>query len=255
MGNWYYHQNGQQLGPVDFPTLQHMAAAGQLAANDQLWQEGTEAWVDASVVAGLFNSNPASPVTQAAPVRTKAPPPGVSGKQIAVLIIALGVVLFGSVAIILLLIVYHRSQAPVVVNSPTIAQAHRDDSSSDESGSADTGGGTAGMARRIAALGTKSLHGDGVPQDTPKAIQYFHQAAQLGNADAAYALAKVYADGQGIKKDEAQAFHFYTVAAKLGNADAMTALGSAYEHGTGVAADPAAAKDWYAKAKAAKNKP
>jgi hypothetical protein len=51
---WYYAHNGQAVGPVTFDELQRMAATGQLQPADLVLQAGTQDWLTASTVAGLF---------------------------------------------------------------------------------------------------------------------------------------------------------------------------------------------------------
>lgn len=65
---WYYVRNGAQTGPVSFDDLKALAASGQLAGNDLVWQEGTADWVTARSVSGLFAGPP--------PVAPPAPPAG-----------------------------------------------------------------------------------------------------------------------------------------------------------------------------------
>lgn len=51
---WYVGRNGQQSGPFSTGQLKEMAAAGQLAAGDLLWNQGLESWVPVSKVKGLL---------------------------------------------------------------------------------------------------------------------------------------------------------------------------------------------------------
>src|SRR5205085_814546 len=51
---FYYHRQGQQLGPVAFEQLKALAAANQLAANDLVWQEGMPNWQPAEKINGLL---------------------------------------------------------------------------------------------------------------------------------------------------------------------------------------------------------
>ena len=37
---WFFTQNGQQAGPVDFSVVQQMAAAGQIRPSDLIWKQG-----------------------------------------------------------------------------------------------------------------------------------------------------------------------------------------------------------------------
>jgi hypothetical protein len=65
---WYYQpRGGKQVGPVSGTELRQLAASGQLSPTDLVWKEGMGAWVPASSIKGLFNSNPAPPLVSAAP--------------------------------------------------------------------------------------------------------------------------------------------------------------------------------------------
>jgi hypothetical protein len=62
---WYYVRNGAQNGPVSFDELKLVAASGQIAPADLVWQQGTADWVPAQTVRGLFNpSQNGSPLQQ-----------------------------------------------------------------------------------------------------------------------------------------------------------------------------------------------
>ena len=52
--NWYFVQNRRKVGPVPFAHLQRLAAAGRILPKDMIFQEGTQKWVAAISVAGLF---------------------------------------------------------------------------------------------------------------------------------------------------------------------------------------------------------
>src|SRR5262245_3815342 len=51
---WFYAQNRQKLGPVPWPQLRQLAAAGRLKPTDMLLPSGTNRWLAASSVQGLF---------------------------------------------------------------------------------------------------------------------------------------------------------------------------------------------------------
>lgn len=53
-GPWFAAHNNQKLGPFSWPQFQQMAASGMLRGSDMVTQEGTERWVAASSVPGLF---------------------------------------------------------------------------------------------------------------------------------------------------------------------------------------------------------
>jgi len=53
MSQYYVYVNGQQQGPFPIPTLQQMAAQGQLTQDTQVWKQGMAGWAAASTVAEL----------------------------------------------------------------------------------------------------------------------------------------------------------------------------------------------------------
>ena len=65
----------------------------------------------------------------------------------------------------------------------------------------------------------------GFPQDTDKALELWHQAAELGNADSYYNIGHAYSKGKGIVRDEKKAVHYYELAAIKGNAKTRHSLG------------------------------
>lgn len=79
--------------------------------------------------------------------------------------------------------------------------------------------------------------GDQVEADPAKARRFYEVAAQGGNANAAFALGKAYADGTlGLKRDPARALEFYRRAA-ADVPEAVFNLGAAYVSGRGVRRD------------------
>ena len=71
--------------------------------------------------------------------------------------------------------------------------------------------------------------------------------AEAGDAEAAYALGRAYAEGtMGLSVDHPKACDWYLRAANGGHATAMGSLASAYSHGYGVARDCALALRWAA---------
>jgi hypothetical protein len=51
---WYYARNKQKVGPFPFVALQELTALGELQPSDMVWQEGTQRWIQAGTVPGLF---------------------------------------------------------------------------------------------------------------------------------------------------------------------------------------------------------
>lgn len=56
MTQWYYANEGQQIGPIDEPEFLDLIAAGGITRETQVWTEGLEQWVPAGDVEGLIPS-------------------------------------------------------------------------------------------------------------------------------------------------------------------------------------------------------
>jgi hypothetical protein len=68
------------------------------------------------------------------------------------------------------------------------------------------------------------LKGEGVPQDTAKAVRWYRTAALQGLAEAQYGLGLLYENGAGVAQDSTEAVRWYRKAAKQGNAEAQAGL-------------------------------
>lgn len=100
-----------------------------------------------------------------------------------------------------------------------------------------------GNAEAMYFLGLLYAEGKGVAADPAKAMQWYRAAAEKGHAEAANNYAAAVA-----KSDPAQAIQWYRKAAEGGDLRAMNNLGSAYAEGKGVEKDPRQAVEWYRKA-------
>ena len=65
-----------------------------------------------------------------------------------------------------------------------------------------------------------------LPQDHAKALELYHRAAELGNANAYYAIGYGYAHGEGVERDKKKATQYYELAAMRGNVEARQDLGA-----------------------------
>ena len=74
-----------------------------------------------------------------------------------------------------------------------------------------------------------------MPRDAAMAegVKWFEKAAKQGHIGAQLELAKLYATGKGVKEDEAKAFKIYKKAADAGSAEAMYKLTRYYNLGRG----------------------
>ncbi|CAI3933709.1 unnamed protein product [Commensalibacter communis] len=89
-------------------------------------------------------------------------------------------------------------------------------------------------------------NGDKVPQDYPKAAEWFQKSAGQGNVAAQYHLGLLYEQGKGVSKDQVKAKELIEKAAAQGNVDAQLNLGLSYSKGKNK--DYTKAKDWFEKA-------
>lgn len=88
--------------------------------------------------------------------------------------------------------------------------------------------------------------GIGTPQDRAAARPLLEEAAQLGNARAAFMLGLYHAEGLGgLPQDDARAVALYRQAAVQGDKEAQCNLGTAYAMGTGVPTDYTVAVVWF----------
>ena len=102
-------------------------------------------------------------------------------------------------------------------------------------------------ARKALQLGLAYYQGSGVKQDNEKALDYFHQADQLGDFKAARYLGLCYENGTGVVQDNVQAVYWYQKAAANGDITGTCYLGRMYELGKGVKQDYAKAMELYLK--------
>ena len=85
----------------------------------------------------------------------------------------------------------------------------------------------AGDAMAMHTLGVyydKGIHG--FPQDYTKALEFYHMAAELDNADAYHNIGCAYDNGEGVEVDAKKALYYYEQAAIRGNGVARNNLGN-----------------------------
>ena len=81
-------------------------------------------------------------------------------------------------------------------------------------------------------LGDMHMKGQGTPPDIDKAIEYFEKAAECGNSDAQYALAKIYLQDESASEEKIrQAVEWLTKIADSGKDMAQYQLGKLYHNG------------------------
>lgn len=73
---WYYANNGQQLGPVSQETLLGLYQSGEIKGSDLVWNETMADWVALSAAPGLLTTSPGvtdSPLVSPAPYLEASP--------------------------------------------------------------------------------------------------------------------------------------------------------------------------------------
>ena len=107
------------------------------------------------------------------------------------------------------------------------------------------------MAQNVTGMAYK--HGIGVPQDHGASILWFHMAAEQGEADAQFNLARIYdsrTEGlyrkqRAARADDAEAFKWYRLSAEQGHIPAQVKLARLYaEGGAGIVLDSVQAYRW-----------
>jgi TPR repeat protein len=99
----------------------------------------------------------------------------------------------------------------------------------------------------LAGRALRDRNGDG---DGERAVELWMQAAELGNSDAIFYLARAYYKGEGgLTVDKRQGVEWWQKAAELGDAGAMRNLGRAYSEGEGgLPKDQCQSVEWWRKA-------
>jgi len=108
----------------------------------------------------------------------------------------------------------------------------------------------AGDANAAYRLGELYRLCDGVEKNDVQAAAWYRKAAEQGHPEAQYCLGNMCADGVGVTKDEAVAVELYRKAAEQGHDSAQCRLGFMYEAGRGVPKDHTLAAEWFQKASA-----
>ena len=83
-------------------------------------------------------------------------------------------------------------------------------------------------------LGNRYCFGEGVEQDSQKAVGWYKKSAEKEDAVAQYNLGVCYDKGEGVEQDYKEAVNWYRKSADQGNANAQYNLGVCYYNGQGV---------------------
>ena len=73
--------------------------------------------------------------------------------------------------------------------------------------------------------------GNGIEQNTEKALLWYRKAAELDNAEAMYKLGQCYKNGCGIEKNQDKALIWFEKAADRGHREAVFSIGLMYYNG------------------------
>lgn len=96
-------------------------------------------------------------------------------------------------------------------------------------------------------LGSLYLDGEGVPQNSKKAVLWYTKSAEQGYSNSQMMLGTMYTSGESVPQDHIQAMYWYKKSAEQGNAYAQFQLGATYDYGIGVLQDYEQAIYWYKK--------
>ncbi|KAF9356973.1 hypothetical protein BGX26_004440 [Mortierella sp. AD094] len=96
-------------------------------------------------------------------------------------------------------------------------------------------------------LGFIHQHGSGILNDHTKAAEWYRRAASQGYANAQNNMGVMYHHGKGVAKDYAEAFEYFHSAAVQGHARAQNNIGIMYQLGHGVTKHRTKAAEWYIK--------
>ena len=91
---------------------------------------------------------------------------------------------------------------------------------------------------------------DGVTADYPEALRWFRKAADAGSSSGMVYLGGMYLLGNGVDENYETAADWFRKAADAGNSAGMYDLGTMYENGQGVIEDQDKAKQFYSRAAA-----
>ena len=93
-------------------------------------------------------------------------------------------------------------------------------------------------------LGFMYDNGQGLTQDSAKAVKWYRLAAEQAHGDAQLNLGAMYRSGRGVPEDFVKAAKWFRLAADQGNAIAQDNLGILYYFGHGVLQDNLIAHMW-----------
>jgi hypothetical protein len=130
-GAWFYARNKQKLGPFSWEQFRTLASTGQLKPDDMVFQQGTQRWLAASAVPGLFPPPPsapppAPPPANSTPLRRQddvltglsAPAPASAQRAVSPWLLVLLAFLLGIGATIAFSPYFHRSEEAVPISTP-----------------------------------------------------------------------------------------------------------------------------------------
>ena len=107
-----------------------------------------------------------------------------------------------------------------------------------------------GNAEGLRGIGTFYAEGDGVEKDINKAMEYWQRAADQGDTKALINLGRLYAMAteEGVPADFDKGLEYFQKAIDLGDAEGLTAIGTAYYNGKAVEQDYGKALEYWQRA-------
>jgi localization factor PodJL len=105
-----------------------------------------------------------------------------------------------------------------------------------------------GHAQAAYALGLAYIEGSGVPEDLELSAKWINRAADLGDPGAEFLVGSSFYAGIGVEQDIPRGLSFLERAAVQGHSKAQFLLGQAYVDGVGVRENAQWAARWYGKA-------
>ena len=105
-----------------------------------------------------------------------------------------------------------------------------------------------GNAKAQNSLGLMYYYGVGVEKNYTEGVKWFRKAAEQGDAYAQYNLGDMYIEGEGVEKNYTEAVKWFRKAAEQGYAEAQNSLGLMYYYGVLVEKNYTEGVKWFRKA-------
>ena len=90
-----------------------------------------------------------------------------------------------------------------------------------------------------------ALEGEATPEEYQQSFKWYLNAAQNGQIDAMFHVAKAYFNGRGVEQDHGEAHKWFLKAAQLGHGGSQSGVAALYQMGAGVGQNDIAAHQWF----------